>query len=485
MFIGREKELKALEEEYQESKFRMSIIYGRRRIGKSTLIAEFIKNKKAIYYTATKVGKQRNLELFAKQIIATVDPNLNNASFPTLEDLFDFFTSKLTREQLVLVIDELPFWAEKDEGLLSVLQKYIDNKWLNKNLFIILCGSSLSFMESQILSEKSPLFGRRTSQIKLDAFDYLESSKFVPDYSNEEKAICYGITGGVAKYLSLINTNLSLDENIKKLFFKTSGYLYDETRNLLAQEFSETTLVNNVIEQIASGQNTVNTIANKIHEKEQTILYSLDKLINVGLVEKKHCIFEEKNKKKTQYVLKDYMFKFWYEFVSKACSVIEMGAGESYYEKAVKNQLHSYMGKIFEDMCRYYVFKHGIAGDYNSFITQTGIWWGTETITDETGKKVNQSADIDIVAVSTIDKTFVIGECKFRKEKLDKSTYEALVRREKALPTKYKLEKYLLFSLSGFTDWFKKSSNPQITLLTLDDLYKSFGSFKRGPCRAI
>lgn len=142
----------------------------------------------------------------------------------------------------MLVIDELPFWAEKDEGLLSVLQKYIDNKWLNKNLFIILCGSSLSFMESQILSEKSPLFGRRTSQIKLDTFDYLESSKFVPDYSNEEKAICYGITGGVAKYLSLINTNLSLDENIKKLFFKTSGYLYDETRNLLTQEFSETTL---------------------------------------------------------------------------------------------------------------------------------------------------------------------------------------------------------------------------------------------------
>lgn len=121
------------------------------------------------------------------------------------------------------------------------------------NLYIILCGSALSFMEDKVLSEKSPLFGRRDSQIKLDAFDYLESALFVPSYTNEEKAICYGVTGGVAKYLSMIDPEKSLDENIKKLFFRTDGYLYDETRNFLMQEFSDITLVNNVIEQIAAG----------------------------------------------------------------------------------------------------------------------------------------------------------------------------------------------------------------------------------------
>lgn len=124
--------------------------------------------------------------------------------------------------------------------------------------------------------------------------------------------ICYGITGGVAKYLSLIDNTKSLDENIARLFVRTDGYLYDETRNLLTQEFSDITVVNNIIEQIASGKNTINGIANKINEKEQTILYSIEKLISVGLVEKKKCITEEKNKKKTQYVLKDHMFKFWY-----------------------------------------------------------------------------------------------------------------------------------------------------------------------------
>lgn len=200
-----------------------------------------------------------------------------------------------------------------------------------ENLKVILCGSALSFMEQKVLSERSPLFGRRDSQIRLEAFNYLDAAKFVPEYSNEDKAICYGITGGVAKYLSMIDPRKSIDENIIRLFFRTDGYLYDETRNLLTQEFSDIAVVNNIVEQIASGENTLNTIAGKIGEKEPTVLYSLEKLINVGLVEKKKCITEEKNKKKTQYVLKDYMFKFWYEFIPKATSVIEMGQGEIYY----------------------------------------------------------------------------------------------------------------------------------------------------------
>lgn len=126
-------------------------------------------------------------------------------------------------EKMILVIDELPFWAEKDEALLSVLQKYIDTQWLDKNLMIILCGSTLSFMEGKVLSEKSPLFGRRNAQVRLDAFSYREAALFVPRYSLEEKAICYGITGGVAKYLSLLDDGISLDDNIKRLFFQTDG----------------------------------------------------------------------------------------------------------------------------------------------------------------------------------------------------------------------------------------------------------------------
>ena len=471
MFIGREKELASLQEFYDKDGIGMTVIYGRRRIGKSTLISEFIRNKNAIFYTATKVGKTRNLELFSSQVINHFMPGVDNITFNTLESVFDYIDKNVGKGKLILVIDELPYWAEKDDALLSVLQKYIDTIWNDKNIKIILCGSSLSFMENKVLSEKSPLFGRRDSQMKIDAFDYSDAAKFVPNYSYEDKAICYGITGGIAKYLSMINPKLSIDENIIRLFFRTDGYLYDETRNLLTQEFSDTVTVNNIIEQIASGETSVNIISDKTGEKVQTVLYSLEKLISVGLVEKKRCITEEKNKKKTQYVLKDYLFKFWYEFIPKATSVIEMGQGEIYYKKVVKPVLHSFMGPIFEEMCRYYTLKQGILGEYDCFITSVGTWWGVEEILNENKKKIYQPADIDVVAISEIDKKSVIGECKFKNEKIDKNIYETLVRRGKVISNKYEISKYILFSLSGYTKWFETLDDDKVLLLTLDALY--------------
>ena len=472
MFIGREKELTSLKEFYDKDGIGMTVIYGRRRIGKSTLITEFVKDKKTIFYTATKVGKNRNLELFSKQVTDLLMPGVEGICFNTTEAVFDFIDKNIGKEKIVLVIDELPYWAERDDALLSILQKYIDTVWNDKNLKVILCGSALSFMEKKVLSERSPLFGRRDSQIKLEAFNYLDAAKFVPDYSNEEKAICYGITGGVAKYLSMLEPAKSVDENIVRLFFRTDGYLYDETRNLLTQEFADISIVNNIVEQVASGQTTLNTIAGKIGEKEQTVLYSLDKLINVGLVEKKKCITDEKNKKKTQYVLKDYMFRFWYAFIPKATSVIEMGQGEAYYTKVVKPVLHSFMGAIFEEMCRYYTLKQGITGEYGCFITSVGTWWGVENITDKNGTVRPQSADIDVVALSEIDKKAVIGECKFENEKIDKGIYETLLRRGRLLAAKYKISKYIFFSLSGYTDWFESLSDEDVLLLTLDSLYE-------------
>ena len=472
MFIGRERELASLKEFYDKDGIGMTVIYGRRRIGKSTLITEFVKDKKTIFYTAAKVGKNRNLELFSKQVVDLLMPGVEDISFNTTEAVFDFIDKNIGDEKVVLVIDELPYWAERDDALLSILQKYIDTVWNDKNLKIILCGSALSFMEKKVLSEKSPLFGRRDSQIKLEAFNYLDAAKFVPDYSNEDKAICYGITGGVAKYLSMIDPEKSIDENIVRLFFRTDGYLYDETRNLLTQEFSDISIVNNIVEQIASGENTLNSIAGKIGEKEQTVLYSLEKLINVGLVEKKKCITDEKNKKKTQYVLKDYMFQFWYAFIPKATSVIEMGHGEVYYQKVVKPVLHSFMGSVFEEMCRYYTLKQGITGEYGCFVTTVGTWWGVENITDKNGDIRPQSADIDVVALSEIDKKAVIGECKFKNEKIDKGIYETLIRRGKLITAKYKVSKYIFFSLSGYTDWFESLADEDVLLLTLDSLYE-------------
>jgi len=476
-FIGRKNELKKLEELYQTKDFQMAVIYGRRRIGKSTLISKFLQNKKAIYYICTKIGSERNVELLSKQVVQTLSPEFNSVSFKNLEDLLEFLTQNLSiqnnqNEKIVFVIDEFPYWAEKDESVLSIFQKFIDSKWQDKNLLFILCGSALSFMENKVLSEKSPLFGRRSIQIKLEAFDYLESAEFVPNYTNEEKAICFGITGGVAKYLSLIDNSKTLDENIKNQFFNKMGYLYDETKNLLTQEFSDIKIVNNIIEQIASGSNTVILISDKIHEKEQTVLYSLEKLINIGIVEKLFCITEEKNKKKTQYILKDQMFRFWYAFIPEAMSAIEIDKGDIYFEKIVKNRLHLFMGKIFEDMCRTFTLKIGLEGKLNCFVTNVGTWWGSELIENEEGTKKAQSTDIDVVALSPSEKSIITGECKFKNEKIDKFIYENLIRRSKLIHSGFNQVQYLLFSLSGFSDYLLSLKNDNLKLFELDDLYK-------------
>ena len=137
----------------------MAVIYGRRRIGKSTLIAEFIKDKRAIYYMATKVGTARNTELLAKETLRILAPALKNISFGTIEDLLSFIGESASDEKIVFVIDEFPYWAEKDDSILSILQKFADKEWAEKNILFILCGSALSFMEDKVLSEKSPLFG--------------------------------------------------------------------------------------------------------------------------------------------------------------------------------------------------------------------------------------------------------------------------------------------------------------------------------------
>ncbi len=471
MFIGRKKELAALEEVYAKPGFGMTVVYGRRRIGKSTLIAEFIKNKKAIFYTATKVGAERNLELFSEQTMGVLDPQYADAKFSSAEKIFDIIGEKASGEKLVIAIDELPYWAEKDEALLSIIQKYIDTKWRDKEIMLILCGSSLSFMEKKILSEKSPVFGRRDSQIKLEAFGYREAAEFVSEYSAEDKAICYGVTGGVAKYLALFDPKKSLAANIKKQFFRPDGYLFDETKNLLTQEFSDITLVNNIIEQVASGETALAEISKKVGEKESTVLYSLEKLIEVGLVERRKCITDEKNKKKTQFVLKDSMFKFWYRYIPKAYSVIEMGQGELYFDRAVKPEIHDFMGSVFEEMCRVYTLEQGVQGKFGGFLTEVGTYWGTENIVNDEGKREKRAVEIDVVALSTMDKTAVVGECKFKNEKIDKKICETLKKRGELIEGKYKVEKYLLFSLGGFSSWFDENPDEDVVKITLEDMY--------------
>ena len=294
-FIGRKNELKSLETAYSKNSFQMCIVYGRRRIGKTTLINEFIRGKEHIAFTAIKGSAERNIELFGEVVVDYFMPGINGVRFTDIKDILNFITNNIGDKKLVLVIDELPYLAEADKEFLSLLQVEIDKNWLNKNIFLILSGSSISFMEQEVLSSKSPIYGRRTMQIDLKPFNYLETALFVPDYSCEEKAICYGITGGVAKYISMFDSDKSLDDNIADLYFNPSGFMYEEPRNLLVQEFRNATVYDDVVSAIANGANKVVEIKDKTNLESASVHNILQHLLETRIIEKTYAITEIKS----------------------------------------------------------------------------------------------------------------------------------------------------------------------------------------------
>lgn len=465
-FIGRKNELKTLQSMYDVDGFQMAVIYGRRRIGKSTLIREFIKDKPAVYFTATKAGFSANIEALGRAVLSVLAPQMGSLAFPGTDELLTFMGDRCRDKRTVIVIDELPYLAEADKGFLSYLQKYIDEQWIHGQMMLIVCGSSVSFMEDEVLSEKSPLFGRRTGQIRLEAFDYLEAAEFVTNYSCEDKALCYGVTGGIAKYLSLINDELSMDDNIKQQFFSRTGYLYEEAGNLLTQEFRNVSTYNDIITAIAAGSNRINEIADKTHNDPTIISHAVANLITTGIVEKQLAITNESNKRKVLYVLKDGMFRFWYKFIPEAVSLIELGRGDRYYDNVVKPKLSEYMGSVFEDMCRYYTLCHGADGDFGCFITEVGRWWGSDP-------KKKETTDIDVVGLDKLTKQAVLGECKYKNDPIDKSVYEALTARDELIDKAYTTCRYLLFSKSGFTEWVQSEAqdNDKLSLIDIEDMY--------------
>lgn len=313
----------------------------------------------------------------SRRVLDVLAPELNTLTFSTYEELFAFLSNKCREERILFIIDEFPYLAEQAPELLSILQKYIDTEWMQGNMYLILCGSSISFMEEEVLSEKSPLFGRRTAQLQVNPFSYREAADFVPSYTPAEKAVCYGITGGVAKYLSLLRDTKSLDENIVSLFFAKTGYMYEEPSNLLTQEFRNITTYNAIIEAIASGRTKQNAIADLTHLEPSTTSHAIQNLIKTGILKKEYAITDERNKRKVRYTFADHMFRFWYRFLPNGIDAIELGHGDAYYQHVVKPGISDYMGDVFEDMCRHYTLYMGLTGSLPCMITRVGKWWGT------------------------------------------------------------------------------------------------------------
>jgi len=459
MFVGRERELNKLNEMYNGNKFECAIIYGRRRVGKTTLIQEFIKDKKAIYFLSLETSERINLGNFSKRILSITMSNVNNSPhFENFTDAFEAIGDLSVDERIILVIDEYPYLANSVQGISSIIQSQIDMRLKNTKLFLILCGSSMSFMENQVLGYQSPLYGRRTAQFKIQPFSFFESMRFYQNYNAYDNAIVYGITGGIPQYLAQIDDKKTLRENIINNFFEPSSYLYEEPSNLLKQELREPQTYNEIITAIATGSSRLNEISTKTGLDTAVCCKYLTSLISLGIVKKERPILEEKSKK-TIYRLQDNMFRFWYRFVPQNVSLIHSGAGAKVYD-IIEKYIPHYMGEVFEEICKQYMWVENLAERLPFYFRDAGRWWGPNPI-----KKSEQ--EIDILAYSETQAIFC--ECKWSNQLVGQDVLDGLI--EKSMMFNYKDKYYFLFSKTGYTAECIKNAGENIRLIIFDEIF--------------
>lgn len=459
MFFGRKEELKILNELYKLKNFQMPVIYGRRRIGKTALITEFVKDKKVIFYTATEKSRKLNIENFGKAVMDVIDYANSDLQFKDFKQILERVFEYSLKSQIILVIDEFPYLAKSDKSFSSILQALIDRYEKTSKLYLILCGSSMSFMEKNVLGYKAPLYGRRTAQIKLKEFDFFDIREYFSKMSIEDFAKTYGTVGGTPKYFLQFSDRLNYEQNLKKYFLSSSAFLFEETSNLLKQEVRDEALYNAIIYAIAKGSTKISEISTKVGVPVPVCNASIKNLISLDLVIRQ-VPFGEKKTKKPFYKLNDNMFKFYYAFVQENISNIERGFSDDAYEY-IKPKIDNYMGKIFEDICISYMWKQK-KNKKISFI-DIGKWWGTD-------KVKRKEVDIDIMGKIDNDK-LLFCECKWHNELVPLSVYNELLEKSKLFNCKQKV--YYIFSKKGFTEALKSEAkkNKNIHLVAYKDMF--------------
>lgn len=463
--IGRQKEMALLEELYNSTNFKFLNLYGRRRVGKSTLLTTFSEKHNCIFFT----GQEKNNPLNQSDFVRTVCEYFNCPFVPQFKEwkpIFEFLTDLIERDtsnqKIVIIIDEFPYIAKEDPSIKSALQTVIDHKWKNmSNLLLILCGSSVSFMVNDVMGSSSPLHGRATHEYELLPFDYTITKDFYPKMSSIDRVITYGILGGIPLYLLSFSDKYSVTENIEKGLLSPMSVMRREPINLLRMELREPLFYNSILLSVSDGATKIGEISGKVYEEPTKVSKYIDTLKELRIIIKSVPYGEKDVSKKSIYLIKDNYFKFWYRFVFPNENKINL-LGEHKLAENIVDSLSDYMGLVFEDICREYLINQARNGKLPFIPNGFGKWWGNNPV-----KK--KQDDIDIIGIDGNKGIFC--ECKFRNELFDLSELNDLI--DASVLFKNVSEKYYyLFSKSGFTQAVKdEASKHNITLVTINDLF--------------
>ncbi len=463
-FLGREKEILDLEKEYaRDGGF--VVIYGRRRIGKTTLIKQFIKSKTAFYFLATKEVESQSMKRFAGVIARTTGNSvLQKAAFSDWLDLFQAVADYKPNEKKVLVIDEFPYLVKVNDSFPSILQNAWDEILKDSNVMLILCGSLISMMKKHALSYESPLYGRRTAQMRIAPLPFTtvyENQKL----SFEEAAEQYSITGGVPKYMEFFSDGQPLYEQIKENVLSKNGFLYEEPNFLLTDEVQVPTNYFSIIKVIADGNHKLGTIAGILGLETSALTPYLKTLSELGFIEKQVPV-TEKNAEKTRkglYFISDNFLRFWFRYVYPYKGELELDNTQISLDELDKDFKEKFVAFAYEDICKE-IFARLCSDRAIDFTpSKIGSYW----LNDKSG-----NTQIDVMAVDTVNKRLFAGECKYHNQPIDADVYFELVNKvDNSTEIKSAFKGYTViygvFSKSGFTSRMTdiSNSNPNLFLI--------------------
>lgn len=468
MFIGRQRELSILERMYASDKFEMMVLYGRRRIGKTSLIDEFVAAKEVLYFTALQQAALANLRDFSNAVYEFFGYPTTMPSFVDWKTAFSFVAQEAINQskKFVFVFDEFPYAAEVSKELASALQIVIDHEFLKTDITLILSGSNEGFMESKVLGTKSPLYGRRTGQLRLQPFDFIDAAKFVPQASVEEVFQYYAVFGGTPYYLAQIQQNLSFQENVKNLLYDNAGLLFEEPMMLLRQELREPAVYNSILREVALGNTTLQTISQQIGVEARSLSKYMKVLEELKIISRIVPVGSNIIKtRKGMYVVADPFFAYWYRFIAKNVGRIESGLGEQVADSQAFGEVFStYVGQQFETMSQQWLIRQSQAGEVPIFFDTIGKWWGTNPAKRE-------QTDIDIVLLNSEEKTAVLCECKWRNTLQVSQVIQSLQDRA-ALISGYRTVGYMLFTKESVSEK-NKQTHPNVQFISAQDMIQA------------
>ncbi|MEW6528736.1 MAG: ATP-binding protein [Candidatus Micrarchaeota archaeon] len=470
IFINRESELQVLEERYKSNRADFLIIYGRRRVGKTELMKQFYKQKLHAYYICTKSDDVIQLKTIVRRTADSLNeraPEINS-----WDEFFLYLAEKVKNKRFILVIDEYPYLASANTAISSIFQTGWDEYLKNTKIFLILCGSSISVMEHELTS-KSPLYGRRTGQLRIEPLLFEDSVKFFPKYNIRDKIYAYCILGNIPMYLLEFDGRTDIFSNISDKILRKDAILYEEPIFLLREELREPERYSRIFEVISTRGAKLNDIATKTGIEHHKLPKYLGTLIKLNYIEKISPITTKKPKsKQTLYLIKDNFFKFWYKYVYPYRSDIE-GEDRKKVLDIIKSELNQYTSFIFEDVCKQILKKMCKRGMLPLVFSKIGKWWGCYR--DANGRK---EVDIDLTCLDEIKKEALFMECKWSdvKEKEAEKIIECL--KEKAGFVEWERKKEF-FGLFGKKIFGKENLRKQgFVILDLDDIADTLQIYK-------